>query len=328
MWLQAQALHNRGNIQSLLSLLRYLTILILIPMAMVFLLGACSVLKKDNPQISSADQTTSADVASTSNVLWENQNEFIRIEPREQGSSNAAPNDHPVTILPEQMSNLLATLRVKLPGKKSIIRGKTAIQVFGKKDIDGISEVFVTALEQAGPNEDIVMFKSGYYPTSAAALPERRASSARIFYKDGNLNVIFGELLRPYSTRKKTNKPLSFRQGSRGIPNQFRPQIDSRSPVVNIVEGRQDWVLLDQQALFAAQTSGSPQQQALQQRVEKLEQELQAKGQAPAVPSATQSADPNSTESRLVMLRDLRDKNLIPEDVYRKRVQMVLDEDL
>jgi len=66
----------------------------------------------------------------------------------------------------------------------------------------------------------------------------------------------------------------------------------------------------------------------LQQRVEKLEQELQAKGQAPAVPSATQSADPNSTESRLVMLRDLRDKNLIPEDVYRKRVQMVLDEDL
>ncbi len=300
-------------------------------------LTACGLIKKDD---TNAYQT-----------LWRFQSQYIRIEPSEQSASNSSSNDHPVTLAAAQIRTMLAAIQAQLPGKSSFITGRKSVEVFSEDDLEDLGEVLSQGLARAGPDQDIVIFKAGYHRTGAASLPEKRGSAARVFYRDGHLNLIFGELLAPYSeTADPRLDPVQ--QGSRVKPATFQAEIVT-TPVVELLDGRPDWVVLNQQALdspgdteertaapVATATTEGAEQQALRRRVDKLEKQLEVERQqqepeviapAPSVQNSEVSNDKSlevTAETRLVMLKHLLERGLIPEEVYRERVEKILDEEL
>lgn len=327
--------HNQtGRLDKLRSagLLLGIVIITLVP-------TACGPIKKEN---SSSQQT-----------LWRFLNQSVRIEPSEEIANSTSPNDHPVSLPASQIRTMLAAVQAQLPGKSSFITGKKIVAVFSDDDLEDLSEILSQGLAKAGPNEDIVMVKAGYHRTGAITLPEKLGNTARIFYRDGHLNLIFGELLVPY-TNQKDPRLSSVKQGSRTTPAKLAASIISTSQV-ELAKGRSDWVILNQQAVAssgnsdgqtavpvvtAAPVADDTKQQALQLRVEKLENQLQVERQQKESETDTPTSSIQNTEvpeneslevtaeTRLVLLKHLLERGLIPEEVYRERVGKILDEEL
>ncbi|HET9444899.1 MAG TPA: SHOCT domain-containing protein, partial [Steroidobacteraceae bacterium] len=137
-------------------------------------------------------------------------------------------------------------------------------------------------------------------------------NAGRVFYDDGKINVIFGELQSGYRKRnvygQRTEDFTPRQEGLRtkAADHQWalaaRPGVELHSNAGGV---RNDWVEIDSAAVVsgAAAVSHAP----------------SAQGSA----AAKSSVD---LEQRLKTLKDLRDKNLISEEAYRAKMQELLSE--
>jgi hypothetical protein len=153
----------------------------------------------------------------------------------------------------------------------------------------------------------------GSHPRSAGGLvKDPGVNAGRVFYDDGKINVIFGELQSGYRKRlvygQRTEDFTPREQGSRSKAAESEWALAARPGVelhANASGVRNDWVEID----AAAVTSGTA-----------------TVSQTPAAatpPAAKSGAD---IEQRLKTLKELRDKNLISEEAYRAKMQELLSE--
>src|SRR5262245_3598287 len=139
----------------------------------------------------------SANEKSKSVVLWQGEDQWVRIEPQD---GSATPNDHPAQLSADEVSKALGALQINVTDKDSGTSMQRA--VFTVPELATLAPQVVAGLGKATPTQDVVFSTIGSHALSAGGLVKDPAVNAgRVFYQGGKLNVIFGEVQANY--RKK-----------------------------------------------------------------------------------------------------------------------------
>jgi hypothetical protein len=245
--------------------------------------------------------TCAADAPRDVIVLWSANDQWVKIEPQDDAA--APPNDHPAQLASEAVSNALAALRTRIVDEESTAAAQRP--VFTAEELRNLAPRIASGLAKAGPRQDVTFSTIGSHPRSGGGLvKDPGVNAGRVFYDDGRINVIFGELQSGYRKRnvygQRTEDFTPRQQGSRSkaaeqeLALAARPGVELHSNAGGV---RNDWVEIDAAAVAAAVS------------------------QAPAV---TKSGV--DLEQRLKTLKELRDKNLISEEAYRAKMQELLSE--
>lgn len=247
-------------------------------------------------------------------VLWSANDQWVKLEPQDDAA--ASPNDHPAQLSSEAISNALAALRIRIVDEAAGTEAQRA--VFTAEELRNVAPQISSGLAKAGPRQDVTFSTIGSHPRSAGGLvKDPGVNAGRVFYDDGKINVIFGELQSGYRKRlvygQRTEDFTPRQEGSRtkAAENDWalaaRPGVELHSNAGSV---RNDWVEID----AAAVASGTA-----------------AVSQAPAAATPT-AATPTAAKSsadieqRLKTLKELREKNLISEEAYRAKMQELLSE--
>jgi hypothetical protein len=254
-------------------------------------------------------------------VLWSANDQWVKVEPQDDAA--ASPNDHPAQLANEAISNALAALRIRIVDEDAA--GEAQRSVFTAEELRILAPRIASGLAKAGPAQDVTFSTIGSHPRAAGGLvKDPGVNAGRVFYDDGKVNVIFGELQSGYRKRSvygQRNEDFAPRQqGSRTQAAEHEWALAARPGVelhANAGGVRNDWVEID----AAAVASGAV-----------------AVSQAPAAatpPAATAAGSGEGSaatksgvdlEHRLKTLKELRDKNLISEEAYRAKMQALLSE--
>ena len=252
-------------------------------------------------------------------VLWSGQDQWVKIEP--QDDSAAPPNEHPAPLGTAEVANALGALRTRTVDADTGAESQGA--VFTREELDNLAAPVAAGLAKAGPRQDITFSTISSRPLGGGLVRDLSVNAGRIFYQDGKLNVIFGELQSNY--RKKNlygQRQEDFdprRQGSREQASKQKKQLSTSAGVALYATAggrvRGDWVTINPAVAMARGES------------------VAAAGAAPAVaaaptaPSAAAATRKDAElERRLQTLKDLKAKGLISEEAYEAKVQQLLSE--
>jgi Short C-terminal domain len=237
---------------------------------------------------------------------------YVRIE---RAEDEAAPNDHSATLAATQLSALLGTLKVQ--------KGNDTEPIFTEEELKQISGPLATALSKAGPREDVTFAVSG--KRGPLTLFEKRTVTAgRVFYKNRQLNVIFGEIHGEFEDQfLATGWLRPFVTGSRAAKRGGNWAVVPVDGVQYASANRSDWIWLAEASMPPAveRPTGAPAPTA-----------APAAGSsatpAPARPAPPAHSDAyyQDIEKRLTLLKGLREKGLITEEEYNEKRKAILKE--
>ena len=261
-------------------------------------LGGCGTLGSEISD--TVDELAPGEVTPTSRgVYTDDAYLHLRLEPQDD---NAAPNDHPVDLKPKDIRRWLVDLEVRPEDSNE------PVLLIPADQLPELSALLAQALGDAGPDQDVVFHsfrRAGSWYGS-----ERRATTARVFYRDDALNLIFGELDDFYSEQINRNlQPL--KPGFRDADTDLSGELIGSSQVT-FVDGRSDWIRLDRNAI-AALAPAAPRRLAPAPVI--------------AAPAAAVPTDPrwSQLEERLLILDGLLSKGLITEEDYEAKKHELLE---
>lgn len=197
-------------------------------------------------------------------------------------------NEHPTRISAEQIADALGSVQAT-SGK-----GQT-VPLFSSDEIARLAPAIALGLAEIGPDQDLAFLVTGYNK-QIGAFGQKLSQSGRVFFADGQLQLIIGTALsdallgvQPGGRPKQKIVP-----GSRGIPSSKVSLLGSAQAHLL----RHDWIAF------------GPVEQA-------------ASAAAPSATSADISTDvaaPAPTkEDRLQVLKRMRDQGLISEAEYEAK---------
>jgi hypothetical protein len=254
-------------------------------------------------------------------VLWSANDQWVKIEPQDDAA--APPNDHPAQLASDAISKALAALRIRIVDQDTAIEAQRS--VFTAEELRNLAPRIASGLAKAGPRQDVTFSTIGSYPRAAGGLvKDPGVNAGRVFYDDGKINVIFGELQSGYRKRsvygQRTEDFTPRQEGSRTKAAEHewalagRPGVELHSSAGGV---RNDWVEIDGAAVASGTAAVSQAPPAATPPA------ATAAGSAEG-PAATKSGA--DLEQRLKTLKELRDKNLISEEAYRVKMQELLSE--
>ena len=258
-------------------------------------------------------QPTSADKQVVANV-YSGRYSWVRIETRESG---AALNQHPVVVAP-------ANLRALLEQVQWVDTQSEAL--FSPKQLDEITAPVAAALGRATAEQDVsfaVSDQFGFF----GPLASRAVTTARVFLRDGQLQVIVGLARRDFESQfRGTGTLIAFEPGQRA-------QTVDRQVKLAVAAGagrqlRADWVALGMSGDAAAALPVAP-----PPAVAAPIAPIKAPGMSvapsvvPAAPAAKGAEEIyRGVAERLRALDKLRSDGLINEAEYQeKRKQLLRD---
>ena len=285
-------------------------------------ISGCSTLSSLNPfsskPASSNDAARAAQVDARANVAIDSgafaaqsKYGYVQVEPIEAG---AAANDHPAGFTATQIRAVLAMQKTGRDGN-----------ILNDEELIEIAAPIAAALSKASPREDVVFAVAGKHGFIGSIAGPRSVTSGRVFYKNGALNIIFGDI-RVQATDELT--ATGFLQSS--VLRQFPPGSRNRATqsadvlaeggVTFAANNRRDWVLvaaagipLPPVAVRAAPAAAGAAPAAA--------------GAAPAADAVRSSAATGADldiERRLTTLKSLRDKGLITEQEFNDKRKEIL----
>ena len=269
--------------------------------------------------------------------VYQSQFSYVRIETREPG---AALNEHPLNLDSAALRAALASV---------MLDDSTKTQALGDDELAELLPPLAKALARATPEQEVSFAIAGRYGFSGP-MALRSITTARVFRRDGRLQVIFGLLRVPFESQLRATGYLRpFDPGQRSEP------VD-RSTRVQVVSGlgqavRPDWVALDLGAASAqARAAAAAASSAAAESAPAAAGFAPAPPAAPATPASSAvsalpaavpaalspaALSPTATDGdaiaaraaeRLKALKKLRDQGLISEQEYQdKRTQILRD---
>jgi hypothetical protein len=253
--------------------------------------------------------------------LWQWQERYVRIEP--QAERDAPPNDHPITLTPQQIGVMLDGLKVRIPNQKRFFfrsRDKQqGVPVFSERELQVLSDALSRGLAQAGPREDIVFVMTGNVDLAfGGAVKDRETNTGRVFFRDGQLNIIFGDIHGEFPQPRGAGALVAYparipQPGARSKTRAHEWRLVLGPGMALHHEGdttRTDWVRIDPDVAMARyekeqklKERASPaavvketselaaEQEALRRKVEALEKEMGVEAQG-GVPKSGAAAPP------------------------------------
>jgi hypothetical protein len=177
-------------------------------------------------------------------TVYEGRFSWVRIETRENG---AAPNQHPFEVAPTTLRAMLE--RVQLVDAKPE-------PLFSAKQLDEITAPLATALGRANAEQDVSFAVSDRFGFFGPLAP-RSVTTARVFHRDGQLQVITGLVRRDFESQfRGSGLLIAFEPGQRAQPVE-------RSTKLAVAQGsgsqvRADWIALSTSVVAAAPAATPP----------------------------------------------------------------------
>lgn len=292
-------------------------------------------------------------------TLWDGaEYGYVRIEAAEAAAQT--PNAHPIAFAPQQIRTALQALQVQ--GQAGEPK-----PLFTEQGLDDIAAPIAMALARAQPDQDVTFAVTGKRGNRLLNLMgERLVTSGRLFYQDGQLNVIFGSLQGEYEdTLRATGILRGFIPGSRSGPvTRTRLHVLPAAATAYASAERQDWLRMTPAAwsdkppksaaatapagvpvapVSAGSTAGQaslpsapPQATApVAPAVSKRNSSSRSDAAMESTPTAAAAADKmagsedvhyQQFEKRLKTLDKLRDQGMITEQEYQQKRRAILDE--
>lgn len=256
-------------------------------------------------------------------VIWEGNDQSVFLSP--QDATAAPPNDHPVTLAAEDVERMLVDLRFRFADQEP---EAPPAAVFNPEQVKVLGEALATGLAMAEPFQDVTFSVVGAHRLSPGAFARRnRLTAGRLFFREGELNLILGEIQSPYRKKNiygRINEDFYPRQyGSRTQAEKHESELVATAGIGlhGDPQGeRVDWVVFDP-GIGRSDTTGS-----------RTELASAFNADAPAAPPpagarpAPADEDSGSVEQRLRALKDLREQDLISEQAYRQKVDEILED--
>lgn len=266
--------------------------------------------------------------------VYEGRDSYVRIETREPG---APLNQHPVAIEPQLLREML--MRVVLAGKDND-------PVFISSELDEIVPPLAQALARVLPEQDVSFAVSGRH--ALGGLAPRSVTTARVFYIDGRMNLIFGLVAKDWESEYRGSGYLiAFEPGKRSAMVDRGVRVAATGGAVS---KRADWLVIDPLAPPAvakpapppgtpapavvitpaatpAPTSPAP---AVAPPAAAPTPPAAAPGPTPqpATPAAPGAVDSDAlyrqTAERLKVLQKLREAGVITEEEYQQKRREIL----
>jgi hypothetical protein len=246
-------------------------------------------------------------------TLWQSRDQYVAIEKQDRSAGvTATANAHPADISVDRLRSALASMEVRLPGKDK------KVPLFYDPELKILSENIRAGLASAAPDEDVTFAVIGHYPALLGILRERKVTTGRVFCRDGRLNIIFGDVLR--DVREDEDRRLyPFLPGSRGAAAPGKWALTAKQEGEPFTMTRPDWVTFP--------LAGPPAPIAAPAARQENDSTGAENKEAPAVsPEKPVAPVKKSIEERLVILNELRNKNLITEEEYRQKRLGILNE--
>ncbi len=286
-------------------------------------------------------------------TLWDGaEYGYVRIEEAEPSAQ--ASNDHPIAFTPQQIRTAFSELQIQ--------RGeKEPKPIFTEQGLNEIAEPIATGLTQAQPDQDVTFAVTGKQGQGVFNLfGERLVTSGRVFYQDGQLNLILGAVQREFEdTLRATGILRNFIPGSRNGPiSSTKLKLQPVKGVQYASAEREDWLQMTPYA-WSEKPTKSPQELApagvptaptaggsSARQTSDHSGTARVPPQVPintssvspavpakplAVPSASSTAGSDDAyyqrfEQRLKTLSKLRDREVITEEEYQEKRRAILGE--
>lgn len=285
----------------------------------------------------SGEQIPKEDIVST---VWDGGERghvrIVRMENAAQG-----PNDHPVNLTPGQIRDVLGEIRVANGKQVGDVLGqlvsrkeKDSVPVFTGDQLDRIAEPLAMALAQAGPRQEIIFAVTGGTGLLQGVFQSPILTTGRVFYKNGQLNVIFGLIHNQYRNQLRASGVLrAFTPGSRTRRLTDRTLLPDEAVQYASAE-RQDWIQISPRAWTTpagqvATTEIQPAQPTPDVQPGPSEPAIQPGMATPAPRSEPDEYSGDfyqSIEMRLKRLIRLREQGLITEQEYQQRRRAIISE--
>lgn len=278
--------------------------------------------------------------ADVKSVIWEKQDQFVRIESQDRESILVQDNDHPAKLSPNLIRKTLGSLEVQF-GENG-----TPVPVFSQDELEILSEPISRGLAQAKPDEDVTFAISGIHQEHNA--PEM--STYRLFVTNDQLNLIIGTLHRksaensdlkfPLVPASRTYVPLDQRQTSSWmIVPRGGLKFKTSGALASDVITRPDWLILnlipetfgEAAQMWEDSAQFQAEQQDIHQKIEKMErsiEEIKQTSQTTApmtAPTAAESTSREKIKQRLEFLQELKNEGLVTDEDFRIKKQEILD---
>lgn len=284
----------------------------------------------------SGEQTPKEDIVST---LWDaGERGYVRIVRMEDAAQGL--NDHPVNLTPGQIRDVLGELRVANGKQVGDVLGqliskkeKDSVPVFTEDQLDRIAEPLAAALAQAGPRQEVTFAVAGEEGLLQGVFQSPVLTTGRVFYKNGQLNVIFGLVHNKYRDQLRATGVLrAYTPGSRA--RQLTDRTILPDEAMQYASGeRQDWIQVSSRAWStpAGQVATAEVQPGPTPGIQPSPPETAAQPEIAAPPPRSEpdeySGDFYRTiEMRLKRLIRLREQGLITEQEYQQRRRAIISE--
>jgi hypothetical protein len=249
---------------------------------------------------------------------WSEADDFARLE------AVNANNQHPYSIAPDQLKNLLLRFYKHEDGKDPA-------PYFTEDEATRMSKQLAAQLSHAHAGDD-VLFGSSWRP-GLFLLTLRQLNAGRIFIDNGQLNLLVGTCndgqdVSYFEAHAKV-KPLNYGSRIKPVSNLNCELIAGNG--AERVENRPDWlrVSLNTSAApsFFPQATQQPTPAPIAAPVVQAPAPVAPRAPVAAAPAPTMPEPPASkAEQRLMMLKRLHDSGLITDEEYKeKRASAVKD---
>ena len=277
--------------------------------------------------------------AASNAVIWERGDQIVKLV--QQDDDSAAANDHPASITRGEIKAMLETLRFRFADEDP---GAVSVPVFTRTDIDNLGKAIATGLDRATPSQDLIFHVISARRLSSGAFARRnRVCAGRVFYRDGKLNIIFGQIQSPYR-KKNLYGQISEDFYPRNYGSRTTPTEDNVILLPNAAASlyqiggdvRGDWIVMEAGVAAAANSQDDDSSLALAASGAAVE--------TPAKPSTASAAGDETAsasgstankgamssaadvEERLKALKQLRERGLISEDAYEAKMKDILQD--
>jgi hypothetical protein len=242
---------------------------------------------------------------------------------------------------------MLETLRLRYADEDP---GGVPLPVFTKTDIDSLGKALAIGLGRAKPSQDLIFHVIGARRLSSGAFARRnRVCAGRVFYRDGNLNIIFGQVQTPYRKKNvygQTDQdfyPRNYGSRTEAAKHDVVLLTNSATRLYKSGDGvRDDWIVMEPNATAVGEVRDDKPDPV---PTPASSAEPVALAEAPATPSPPPDAHSMDTtkgqpegmgsqstrstenvEERLKALKQLRERELISEDVYQAKMKEILQD--
>ena len=278
--------------------------------ALLLLLPAIAVLLLLSPGTS---------LAREGKFLWQSRDQFVAIE-KQDGAGTAEANDHPAKLSADRLRSMLASLEITETGKDK------PLPVFNEPEREKLVELLREGLSQAGPGEDVTFAVIGQFPALMGLVRERKVTTGRVFYRNGELNIIFGMVHRDFS-ENEDRRLAPFVPGSRTRPAELGGKISAAAGEPGSTMKREDWIVFSSASIGTS--PGMPGESATPamkpEQAERRPPETDTTRKQESKP-AEPGKQGRTVEERLMLLNDLKNKKLITDEEYRAKRQEILNE--